>query len=231
MPDDLPASPAQALQQTAPLNALATVLRRRVPGVALGFAVVVLLAFAALAWLVPHLLATTAPNWLKEKTGRELRVRDATFNPFTLRLNVNDVVLNDGGKPLAAVARIEAKGSWATLINFAWTADSITLTKPEINARIASDGSLDWVRFLDSLPKSTEPPSDSVPRILLRNLGIENASIRLADDRAVRRTSREPRGMDARSSHRRRVQRSVWTAVRSRWRTPRRGLLSTSARR
>ena len=161
-----------------------TALPRRLLKIALIVVFVISLLLALLTWLVPHVLMVSAPNWLKDKTGRELRVREAAFNPFSLRLEVNDVALNDNGKPLASLAAAEVKGSWSTLTNFAWTADNITLTRPEINVRVAKDGTLDWVRFLDAFPKSTEPPSDKVPRILLRNLVIDNASIRLNDDRA-----------------------------------------------
>lgn len=176
-------APSSSAPQPAP-SPVAHRTRRLLLKIALIFAIFVTALLALSAWLVPHLLTTTTPNWLKEKTGRELTVREASFNPFTLRLKADGVALNDGGKPLASLAALEARGSWSTLTNFAWTADSIALTKPEINARIGSDGSLDWLRFLDAFPKSNEPPSDHVPRILLHNLTIDNAAIRLADDRA-----------------------------------------------
>ena len=140
----------------------------------------------ACALLVPYVIKTTAPNWLKEKTGRILVVRDAAFNPFTLRLRVDDAALSDTGKPLARFNSLEIKGSWTSLTQLAWTAESIALTQPEISARIAADGSLDWVRFLDALPKDPEPkaPSDKVPRVLLHNISVTNAAIRLTDERA-----------------------------------------------
>ena len=136
--------------------------------------------------VVPYVIKTTAPNWLKEKTGRILVVRDVVFNPFTLRLHVEDAALSDAGKPLARFNALEIKGSWASLTQLAWTAESITLTQPEISARIAADGSLDWVRFLDSLPKDLEPqpPSDKIPRIVAHNISVTNAAVRLTDERA-----------------------------------------------
>ena len=158
--------------------------RKRSLRIILALVVIAALLLGLSAWLVPHLITSTAPNWLKEKTGRELTVHDATFNPFTLRLQVAGVTLKDAGKPLASLDKLDAKGGWSTLSHFAWTADSITLTKPEITARVGADGSLDWVRFLDAFPKSNEPPSDKVARILLHDLVIDNASIRLNDDRA-----------------------------------------------
>jgi Domain of Unknown Function (DUF748) len=141
------------------------------------------LLMAALAWLVPYVLTSAVPNWLKDKTTRELKVAEASFNPFTLRLIAKKITLNDASRPLASVAGVEVKGSWASLTNLAWTTDSITVNKPEINARIGNDGSLDWVRFLDAFPKSKEPPGDTVPRILLHNISIENGAVRLSDDR------------------------------------------------
>ncbi|MBC7710381.1 MAG: DUF748 domain-containing protein, partial [Rhizobacter sp.] len=157
--------------------------RRRLLKTALTLVVLVAVLLGSLAWLLPYIITTAAPNWVKEKTGRNLNVGEASFNPFTLRLNANRVALNDANNPLLKLAAVEIKGSWATLTNVAWTTDHITLTQPEISARINRDGSLDWVRFLDALPKSTEPRSDNMPRVLLHNLSITNAAVRLTDER------------------------------------------------
>jgi len=133
---------------------------------------------------VPYAITSTAPNWLKEKSGRNLTVDAASFNPFTLRLLASGIALKEADRPLAGLAPAELKGSWEALANFAWTADNVALTKPEINARITKDGALDWVRFLEALPKSAEPPSDSMPRIVLHNVAIVNASVYPLDERA-----------------------------------------------
>ena len=159
---------------------------RKLTQVALILLVMLGLVLWLLSMVLPYVIKTTAPNWLKEKTGRILVVRGAAFNPLTLRLRVDEAALSDAGKPLARFGALEIKGSWASLTQLAWTAESITLTKPEISARIAADGSIDWVRFLDSLPKDKEPkpPSDNVPRILLHNISVTNADIRVTDERA-----------------------------------------------
>ncbi len=158
---------------------------RKAMRVALTALVLFGILLGACALVVPYVIKTTAPNWLKEKTGRILVVRDAAFNPLTLRLRVDDAALSDAGKPLARFNTLEIKGSWASLTQLAWTAESITLVQPEISARIAADGSLDWVRFLDSFPKDTAPtpPSDNVPRILLHNISVTNADVRVTDER------------------------------------------------
>ena len=140
--------------------------------------------FCSLAWLLPHALTQTAPKWLKEKSGRELKTATASFNPFTLHLKASDVALRDGKNTLAKVSALDVKGSWASLKDMALMTDHITITRPEINARIKADGTMDWVKFLDAFPKSNEPPSDKVPRVVLRNVSIENAAFRLNDERA-----------------------------------------------
>ena len=157
--------------------------RRRLLKTAVMLTLFIAVLLGTLTCLVPYIVTTAAPNWLKEKTGRSLSVEEASFNPFSLRLNAKNIALNDATHPLLKLAAVEIKGSWATLTNVAWTADQITLTQPEVSARINRDGSLDWVHFLDALPKSTEPPSDNMPRVLLHNLSITNAAVRLTDER------------------------------------------------
>ncbi|MBL8309304.1 MAG: DUF748 domain-containing protein [Burkholderiales bacterium] len=151
-----------------------------------------LVAFGTLAVLagaisiaVPHVLQTTLPDWVKDKTGRVLQVGRAAFNPLTLRLTVGELSLKDGTTTLASLDAIEFKGAWSSLVNLAWTADRLSLSKPEINARINKDGSLDWQRLIDALPKSEDTtPSERMPRILLRNVEIKDAAFRLFDERA-----------------------------------------------
>ena len=172
--------------QTPPPAPLRSSPWRKILRVALIALVVLGVFFGACAIVVPYAIKTTAPNWLKEKTGRILVVRDASFNPFTLRLRVEDAALSDAGKPLARFNALDIKGSWESLTTLAWTAEKITLTQPEISARVAVDGSLDWIRFLDSFTNdpAPRPPSDQIPRILLHTISVTNASVRLTDERA-----------------------------------------------
>jgi len=144
---------------------------------------VVGLLLGQLAVTVPHLLQSVAPAWIKDKTGRVLHVGQASFNPFTLHLVASEVSLKDGGATLASLHELELRGAWSSLFNVAWTVDKLSLTKPEINARIGKDGSIDWQRFVDAFPKSDGPPSSTVPRVLLRNVTVDQGSVRLIDER------------------------------------------------
>jgi Domain of Unknown Function (DUF748) len=157
--------------------------------VALWFAIIAftlpLLLAALLYFAIPYAMTSYAPKWVKEKTGRELRVGEATFNPFKLDLSVRDFALLDGGKPLARFDRLDIEGSWSSVGHWAFATDRIALRKPQIDARIGKDGTLDWARFLDALPKSAEEKSasDTIPRMVLRNIEIVDAAIRLIDER------------------------------------------------
>ncbi len=173
-----------------------TQARSRVRGWRLFFLVIAaicvfgLLTLSSLALIVPYVIKHSAPTWVKEKTGRTLTVANASFNPFTLRLNVEKFALNDrsqvgAGRTLASLDALDIEGSWSSITNAAWTVNEIKLTQPTINAHIAADGSLDWTRFLDAFPKpEKEPPaSDSIPRILLNNVSIAGGALRLTDER------------------------------------------------
>jgi hypothetical protein len=144
-----------------------------------------LLMMALSAFLLPYAITTYAPQWLKEKTGRELSVAEASFNPVTLQLIVNGVALKDEGRTLAAFDELNVKGSWSSITNAAWTTDSITLTKPQISAHSDVSGTLDWVRFIEAASKTDKPaaPSDSLPRIVLNNITVTDAALRLTDER------------------------------------------------
>jgi len=144
---------------------------------------VVGLLLGQLAVTVPHLLQSVAPAWVKDKTGRVLHVGQASFNPFTLHLAVSEVSLKDGSTMLASLGALELRGAWSSLFNMAWTVDKLSLSKPEINARIGKDGTLDWQRFVDAFPKSDGPPSSTVPLVLLRNVAVDQGSVRLIDER------------------------------------------------
>jgi hypothetical protein len=141
--------------------------------------------FISTGLLVPYVLKTYAPEWIKKETRREFSVAEASFNPFTLRLNASNVSLKDGARTLASIDELQVKGAWSSLLNLAWTIDEISIKKPIVSLHTANDGSLDWIRFLDSFPKSDPPKkaSGSIPRVILRNIAITDGAVRLTDER------------------------------------------------
>lgn len=159
--------------------------RRTLSRVLSGLLLLAVLLFLSSFALIPYTVKSYLPNWLKEKTGRELTVSDATFNPFTLRFSVSKLALKDGARTLASFDELRVKGAWSSVTNAAWTVDEIALRKPVINAHTASDGSLDWIRFVESFPKTESPREsrDSIPRLILRNIAITDGAVRLTDER------------------------------------------------
>jgi Domain of Unknown Function (DUF748) len=151
---------------------------------------VALLVFFALllvasTFVVPYAIKSYAPKWVKEKTNRALSLEDASFNPFTLSLKVEKLLLKDATRTLGAFDQLVVKGSWSSITHAAWMTDSITLTNPQINAHIAKDGSLDWERFINAFPTSKRPQKndDSIARIVLQDISIVGGAVHLTDER------------------------------------------------
>jgi Domain of Unknown Function (DUF748) len=140
---------------------------------------------AASALIVPYALKSYLPQWVKDKTSRVLVIEDASFNPFTLSLSVDKLLLKDTTRTLAAFDQFALKGSWSSVANAAWTVDSIALTNPTVNAHIAQDGSLDWERFIAAFPasKNVANSDDSIARIVLQNISVAGGSVTLTDER------------------------------------------------
>ncbi|TAG79865.1 MAG: DUF748 domain-containing protein [Betaproteobacteria bacterium] len=173
-------------------------LRARIARVALltvgGMIALSALLLLSLFWLVPYAIGTYAPKWVNEVSGRQLTVGDATFNPFTLRLNVSKLSLKDGERTLAAFDLLNIKGAWSSITNAAWTVDEISLVRPVVQTHTARDGTLDWSRFLDSFPKrESSAASDSIPRLILRNISMTEGAVRLTDERAGSSTEAQRR--------------------------------------
>lgn len=173
------------MNQATPSSPLRARISRAAVQIIGGLVALSAVLWVSLFWLVPYAIGTYAPKWINQATGRQLAVGDASFNPFTLRLNVSKLSLKDGARTLAAFDSLHVQGAWSSIANAAWTVDEISLANPIIHAHTASDGTLDWSRFLDSLPKSdSKATSDSIPRMILRNIAITEGAVRLTDERA-----------------------------------------------
>ena len=65
-------------------------------------------AYAAAGfWAVPHFARSYAQDFVSTHYGRALRIGDIRFNPFTLKLDISDVLLPDAdAKPLLSFAHL-----------------------------------------------------------------------------------------------------------------------------
>ena len=105
--------------------------RRKLPSPAasrlkhlLGSAFLLLICYCLLGFLaVPYMLRTTLPDIFFKKTNRPMTVGSASFNPFTLKVNLHNSIVGpdlsnpeDQVDPLFSAGFIEADISWASFI-------------------------------------------------------------------------------------------------------------------
>ena len=126
--------------------------------------------------------AVGRPGLGQDKTGRDLRVGKATFNPLTLHLAVRDVSLRTVAQRLPASARLSCAGAWSSPFNLAWTVSRLPHPPPN-RARIGrtarSTGSA------SSTPSQVRRAAEQHGAArLLRDVAVEAGNLRLIDERA-----------------------------------------------
>jgi hypothetical protein len=158
-------------------------VKRPVAWMAAALAVYALAGFFAVPPLIRHQLPSALRNFL----AREASLREASFNPLTLRVTLRGFDLRDrDGGPLAAFDALTANFQASSLFRRAWTFREIRLTKPVVTGRIGGDGRLTAADLFE--PKSSPEPSKPfrLPRVLVGDLIVEAGVCTFED------ASREP---------------------------------------
>jgi Domain of Unknown Function (DUF748) len=124
--------------------------------------VVVLLvgAYAAAGfWAVPHFARSYAQDFVKTHYGRTLSVGDIRFNPFTLKLDIGDVLLPDAdAKPLLSFAHLHIDLQVASLWRLGPSFSEILLDKPYVRAVIRRGGELNLADLGKGFPEEPKKP-------------------------------------------------------------------------
>ncbi len=137
------------------------------------------LGFVLLPAAVKHFL----PVALHDALGVQASLGGASFNPFTLRLELREFRVSEAnGVPLASVQRLVADAETSSLFHWAWTFAEITIEQPEIDLVVEKDGRLNVARIAAALPPEPEPAAEEAPpRLLLQRVGILGARVRFSD--------------------------------------------------
>ena len=85
--------------------------------IALAVVVVLVGAYAVAGfWAVPHFARSSLTSFVKTHWGREVRVGEIRFNPFTLNLDVSQFSLPDAdGKTLLSFDHLKVGLQWASI--------------------------------------------------------------------------------------------------------------------
>ena len=147
-----------------------------------------LAAYAAAGfWLLPLLARTQIPRFAQTEMGRVAAIGDVSFNPFTLRLEAQDLRLAEAdGAPLFSIGKLAMELRWKSLVQRAWSFDEIRVTSPSVKLAIAPDGKFNLAELLSTLQRPPkEAATDSgIPRLIIARFTLEHGKVEVNDRRS-----------------------------------------------
>src|SRR5512141_156427 len=128
-------------------------------------------------------LAQKLLPWIGEnKLASQLSVQQVKFNPLTLEATVDGLKLADkSGAPLASFERLYVNLDTIGLFRWAWRIRDIQLDQPHTTVEIRRGGRLNWAALIAKLNEDKQPPSDSLARVLIDHIRIDNGHLTYID--------------------------------------------------
>lgn len=128
-------------------------------------------------------LAKKILPWVGEnKLASQLTAQEVKFNPLTLEATVQGLKLAEkSGQPLAGFERLYVNLETLGLFRFAWRMKDVELSGPYADFVVRKGGQLNWAELIARLNEDKEPPSDTLPRVLIDRIKIEKGDIEYVD--------------------------------------------------
>lgn len=150
----------------------------------LGFAIAIvifgLLGFFALPPLIRHV----AEDQLSQTLDRPVRIGRVALNPYTLRLEADQVAIaerNNAG-PFVSFDKLIVRTSWGSILHFAPVVDEITLQAPHFHLVRTAPQRFNFSDIVDKFSQpSKTPPSKSPPRFSVSNIKLVDGRIDFDD--------------------------------------------------
>lgn len=143
----------------------------------------VLLYLGAGFLLLPALARWQIEKQVLAELGHRVSIGALKFNPLTLRLDVEDMVLaGTEGQALAGFKRLRADLEWRSLVARAWTLSEASLEAPVLHVELAKDGRHNFSALFDRLGAGTAPAQEAaLPRLVIGRLRLDGGRIDYAD--------------------------------------------------
>lgn len=158
----------------------------------------VAVAFYTLAgfFLAPWLAGWIAQSKVQEDLGRELRIGDINFNPYTFTLEVNDLALVDpDGHELLAFDRLFVNFTLVSIFDQAWTFQQVLLEGPVVQEERFASGETRFSRLMDDAAgEKAATIEGGMPSMVIHDLDIVEGVFRFEDHLT---TASEPSGATA----------------------------------
>ncbi|MES2501753.1 MAG: DUF748 domain-containing protein, partial [Pseudomonadota bacterium] len=142
------------------------------------------LFYVLFSYLAINPLAKKLVPWIADKQlASEASVGKVTFDPFRLKLTVDDFKLNEKNHaPLASVKQLVVDVQASGIFNLAWKFKEISLIEPKGLIAISPTGTLNWAALIAKLNEDPSPPSDTIPRLLIEHILIKQGNVQYADN-------------------------------------------------
>ncbi|MBF6559616.1 MAG: DUF748 domain-containing protein [Candidatus Binataceae bacterium] len=155
--------------------------RRVAIGVAITIVVYGLLGFIALPMILRHVVTGQVATSLH----RPVSVGKIVFNPYTLRLQVDDLRVGEreGAQAFAGLGHLDVKVSWTSLFRLAPVIGEVKLERPQVHVvRVAENR----FNFSDLIAPSAspKPPPGKPTRFAVSNIQLHQGSV-LFDDQVT----------------------------------------------
>src|SRR5512139_1578181 len=140
-------------------------------------------AYLVFGFFLVNPLAQKLLPWVGEdKLASRLTAERVEFNPLTLEATVVGLRLAEkSGAPLAGFERLYVNLDTTGLFRWAWRIRDIQLDRPRATVEIRRGGKLNWAALIAKLNEDKQPPSDSIARVLIDHIRIDNGDIEYTD--------------------------------------------------
>src|SRR5512139_2240043 len=140
-------------------------------------------AYLVFGFFLVNPLAQKLLPWVGEdKLASRLAAERVEFNPLTLEATVVGLRLAEkSGAPLAGFERLYVNLDTTGLFRWAWRIRDIQLDRPRATVEIRRGGKLNWAALIARLNEDKQPPSDSIARVLIDHIRIDNGDIEYTD--------------------------------------------------
>lgn len=145
-------------------------------------------------WLLPKLIKSELPALVASELERKASVADVRFNPFTLRLSLQQLALTEtDDAPLFSLEQLELELQWRSLLRRAWCLGDIRLVGPNLQLAIAPDGTFNIAQLLATLDKhKKDEPDSGMPRLVVGHFTLEQGKVVVQDRHAGYRDTFAP---------------------------------------
>ena len=137
--------------------------------------------------LLPGIIKSQLPKYAETGLERKASIGQLSFNPFTLRLEAQDLRLTEAdGAPLFAVGGLAVEMQWRSLFRRAWSFAEIRISQPSVQLAIARDGKFNIAELLATIEKHQQPdePSTGLPRLVIEHFALEEGQMAMHDKHA-----------------------------------------------